>query len=295
MPLTPTAVADSLVGYALATSLLTTGEWNATDALGLTLACGVSVLAYWFGMATNDVLDFRKDRELAPGRPLPSGALGLRAAMIVAAVLLSGAYVVAAFARVLPALWALVVLILVYNAGGKRVPVLGNLLMGSCRAANLLLGASAVAGVSILDVLRSPQLVAAAAVLGLYIAAVTAISVLEDRAHDSRRLLRLAGLLLIFPIGVLVPGWRSLGAWLNGGVFMAYLWGSVRMAEAESTRASGETHPAALVVRRGLGALYFVDAGLLWWHDLAVPAAAVYALFGLGWYWMRWWVQSGQS
>ena len=75
------------------------------------------------------------------------GSLGAADLLILAAAfaaLLGAAGVGAGFLVSAPAGWmaaVLALLALLYDAGTKWVPVLGNIVMGSCRSANLLLGA----------------------------------------------------------------------------------------------------------------------------------------------------------
>ena len=46
------------------------------------LITATSVLLYTFGMALNDLIDRRRDSQLAPSRPLPSGRISVRAARL---------------------------------------------------------------------------------------------------------------------------------------------------------------------------------------------------------------------
>lgn len=287
-PLTPTALADSVAGFALALATMTGATFQPTD---LALACSVSVLSYWFGMATNDVLDRHKDRRSTPERPLARGTLSVLHAVILCVALLATATILAAAAEILVVSLALVAVIMAYNGGGKRIPVAGNLLMGSCRSLNLLVGAAAVDGVPARSVFTSPVLLWAAGVLGVYIALVTAISVLEDRPYRRTPLTLLCGLLVCFPVGLGVVGPSHPGAWVNAILFIALVARAYRLP-AESSVTPNSPHPAKAVVRQGLAGLYFIDAGLLWWYGLEVAAATVYGLFVLGWLWRRWWVQS---
>ena len=92
LPLTPTALADSMAGYAIAATLHGEGfPVTAFSSPRLALVLIVSVLTYWLGMATNDIFDIRRDRRIAGTRPLPSGALGLRGAIIFSVLLFMGA------------------------------------------------------------------------------------------------------------------------------------------------------------------------------------------------------------
>src|SRR5439155_720032 len=69
-PLVFTAIADSAAGYLAASFQLEIGT--------LTLLAVSSAGLYFFGMALNDIADRERDKQLAPGRVLPSGRLSLR-------------------------------------------------------------------------------------------------------------------------------------------------------------------------------------------------------------------------
>src|SRR4051794_16424057 len=58
---------------------LSTSIWMAVASVGL----------YTFGMSLNDIIDRRRDAQLAADRPLPSGRIGLAAAHVVCALLLA--------------------------------------------------------------------------------------------------------------------------------------------------------------------------------------------------------------
>src|ERR1700728_1157585 len=47
----------------------------------------VSIGLYGFGMSLNDIIDWRRDRQMSPNRPLPSGRIGLGTAHVVCALL----------------------------------------------------------------------------------------------------------------------------------------------------------------------------------------------------------------
>jgi 4-hydroxybenzoate polyprenyltransferase len=49
----------------------------------------MSVGLYGFGMSLNDIIDHRRDRQISPNRPLPSGRIGLRGAHVIAAGLIT--------------------------------------------------------------------------------------------------------------------------------------------------------------------------------------------------------------
>jgi len=302
--LTPTALADSLAGFGLAAAIL---ESPAPPRVLLLLPL-VSVCLFSFGMLTNDLLDLERDRRLAPSKPLPSGRVRTSRA-IVAGVLLAAAAIALSLrcSAWLPTV-GVIVLALLYNAGGKRVPLLGNLLMGGCRAGNLLVGAAAASTplapaaseapppshLVVPDALREGPVLAAAAIVGLYVAGVTAVSVLEE--HPERRR-RLWWTVALFPFAalalpVLRPG--SIACWIGWAVLevaiLRVLW---RMR-----RAPRGVPPAAVFVRGALGAIFLVDAAALWTlapstREVLIPGVALYVLALLAWWWKHRWLQSG--
>jgi 4-hydroxybenzoate polyprenyltransferase len=287
--LTPTAPADSLAGWAIASSL------SDTDPAWIRLigAMVASICLYWTGMVTNDIFDVSKDRRLAPGKPLASGAISLGSAVAVAIVLGIGGLVAAAIsAAFLPAVAVLAASVL-YNGGGKRVPVIGNLLMGSCRAGNLLLGASAAVGHSV--AVSEGAVVIAAIGIGLFISGVTAVSLLEDRPYRALYfyLLTLPVVLLVLAIGALSA--ERPGVWIHVVLVVWLLFRAIRGGAARLL----PIHPAAVFVRGALASLQFFDAALV--AAFAAPGtvssiaiATLYALGLGGWLWKRRWLQSGQ-
>ena len=85
--LAPGAMADSYAGLVLV-SLESDASPTAGTFVGTALT---SVCLYAFGMVSNDLLDLRKDRREAPGRPLPSGRVSTSSAVLLAGALLGAA------------------------------------------------------------------------------------------------------------------------------------------------------------------------------------------------------------
>ena len=84
MALVFTAIADTQAALLLATTAPHAGKWGVSlPQLAsllhpwrmLTVAI-ISVGLYGFGMSLNDIIDRRRDRQISPGRPLPSGRVG---------------------------------------------------------------------------------------------------------------------------------------------------------------------------------------------------------------------------
>lgn len=96
---------------------------------------------YVFGMTLNDVMDLRRDRALAPTRPLAAGRLRPATALMTALVALLIAVAASVPLGMMPALFCLgcAGLIVLYDGGLKYVPGVGLLLLGLIRAANMLI------------------------------------------------------------------------------------------------------------------------------------------------------------
>jgi len=140
---------------------------------------------YGGGLLLNDLADLAEDRRERPSRPLPSGAASPRAVLVVLLLLFAGA--LALCWRVDRSTFAtggaLLLAIVLYNVRTKRLPVVGAVNMGACRALSMLLGATAVSHGDLTFPLllngRLDHLAAAAIVLGAYIAAVTHLARFE--------------------------------------------------------------------------------------------------------------------
>lgn len=280
-----TAASDIVAGAGLAL-----GDAGSRGALGrIAAACLASGFIYSFGMVTNDIFDRRRDRERFPHRPIPSGRVSPGRAWAIAAVLLvAGLGTASVIGRsALASGVALVLLVLSYNIGGKHLPVAGSVLMGSCRAANLLLGGAAATG-SVDRLLGSTATLAGALFVGAYIAAVTSLSLLEDRPFSTRPFIIRALVLLLFPAAI--TAWRptaptaaTAAAW--AAILVLGLADAFRFTPGDNT-----AHPADRFVRRALGGIFFADAGVLFASDRP-GGYAILALFvihvGLTTLWFR--------
>lgn len=138
-----TAFADIFLGTLVA------GSWAVCPGACLCLLAASGCL-YLGGMVWNDFFDYAEDLRERPFRPLPSGQISRRVAFWLGIVLLATGVifaVVAGFGRAGWSAWplgiaaALVGMILLYDGGAKRTPF-GPLVMGTCRALNVLLGLS---------------------------------------------------------------------------------------------------------------------------------------------------------
>jgi 4-hydroxybenzoate polyprenyltransferase len=187
LPAVFTAVADVLCGWLLANAALVPN----TDRLpkfSLPLLLLASCGLYLAGMVFNDVCDARVDAVERPQRPIPSGRVSRRGAVLLGVVLMGGGIAAAAGVSAASLKIALLLAgaILLYDAVLKRLwdwhlgllPMLG---MGSCRLLNVMLGASTLVPPFLWS---KPQLLVAGA-LGIYVAGITWFA--RHEAEQSRR------------------------------------------------------------------------------------------------------------
>ncbi len=174
-----TVPGDPLAGYLLAC--------YGTVVPLIALPIFASLCFYAAGLLLNDLADLAEDRAERPTRPLPSGGAS-RGAVVAAMVALAvGGLVLCAIAG----LWplgvgvALLITIVTYNLGMKRVSVVGALNMGVCRGLSLLLGATVVPHGDLTIPLmvhgRLDHLVVAFLLVTLFIAAVTNLARFETK------------------------------------------------------------------------------------------------------------------
>ncbi|MFK5973556.1 MAG: UbiA-like protein EboC [Flavobacteriaceae bacterium] len=198
----PTAAADILAGVAIA-AFFTLEEVGvvAVDAFyehSFLLVCA-SIFLYAGGVVLNDFFDFKIDQIERPERPIPSGLVSLRSAMVFGIVLLCIGMVLAFFVATLCGIiaFALALCIVLYDAFSKKHTVIGPLNMGVCRGLNLILG------MSILGVINFWWF----AIISIaYIFAITLISRGEVHGKNKNHIV-LAGVLyagVIFAVGGIV-------------------------------------------------------------------------------------------
>jgi len=179
-----TAPGDPLAGALLAGVALGSGLRLVPAILGAVAGFAL----YACGIVANDALGADEDARERPDRPIPSGRISRRTAMIVA-FLLNGLALAAAACAGLPALAVAIVLsanIWAYNARARTLPGVRPFAMGACRGLSLLLGA-ATAGAAALA--SAPVLIAAVG-LTLHVAAITAIASHEVGPEGGVRLPR---------------------------------------------------------------------------------------------------------
>jgi hypothetical protein len=144
MALVFTAVADAtctlLLSAAARAEADRTSLSSQIDPRQVLALVGVSVGLYGFGMSLNDIIDRRRDQQISPARPLPSGRVGLVAAHVVCGLLIALALAAGAYYARLAGDWRSVVLvgwtamlIAFYDLAGKYLVALGLVSLGLIR------------------------------------------------------------------------------------------------------------------------------------------------------------------
>ncbi|MBM3988884.1 MAG: hypothetical protein FJ294_13120 [Planctomycetes bacterium] len=248
LSLAPSALADAAAGLALG------GAGALPAARETALALAASACVYHGGMVLNDWADRDEDRVARADRPIPSGAIAARTALLAGLLLVAASIALAALVAPRAGLWmaGLAALVLAYDFIG-RGPLRGPFLLGACRAANLGFGVFVARelglGHSELEPAFAPLFVA---LYFVYVASVSVVARLEDVSSDAavgnlpRWALGLASLaLLSLPCwhateGLVVPRWSSLGlAALAAGALLREVARSGPWTRADAGRATG--------------------------------------------------------
>lgn len=107
-----------------------------------------SATLYGFGIIFNDYFDYTIDKKERPERPLPSGRISKRTAVIYGVILLLIAFALSYLTSLTSLMIAAILsfTILLYDRFAKHHYFYGPLTMGICRSLNLLLGFSLING-----------------------------------------------------------------------------------------------------------------------------------------------------
>lgn len=138
-----TSVADIIAGVALSGISFSFGI---SFLEMLFLLCFSSIGLYGGGVVFNDIFDAKLDSIERPERPIPSGKVTLKNAIILGILLLMIGLIFAYFVSSISFVIALLIgiLALFYDKFGKHLTIFGPINMGLCRGGNLLLGISIV-------------------------------------------------------------------------------------------------------------------------------------------------------
>ncbi len=240
-----TAIADIVAGYLMVRGFAV--DWF--ELAGLVVA---TTGIYGAGCVLNDCCDLEIDRRERPHRPLPAGLVSPRAALALAIFMFAMGLAGAALAgpRSFVIAIGIILLVIVYDTGAKQHDVAGPLVMGGCRAGNLLLG-------------MSPHLPVALPLFFplvnfVYIALVTRLSGREiSGVVGGRAGAALIGIAAIVLLGVILVGGGAIQP-----AALVYLAMLVVLTLPALARAIREQTPAA--VQEAVGALIlalpFLDA-----------------------------------
>ena len=206
LPLAPTAMWDAAACMALGLTFAGRGL-GSVEPLAWVLLVTTSLLVYAAGMAANDFADRKRDVELAPTRPLPSGEIRPGGALALVLVCVAGAIAIgggAAGSR--EAVIAAVLLAGLYDFRTKHGLVGGALTMGLVRFANASVGVIPLvqSGAAPVEALLGP------AAIGLYSAAVTVLSTTEETEAPGRKIATRLLATLAFLIAGVLP-WLAVG------------------------------------------------------------------------------------
>jgi hypothetical protein len=142
MALVFTAISNSLA------ALLIWAKWRGDDDYlsflnpwQIVAVCIISIGLYGFGMSLNDIIDRRRDRQIAAHRPLPSGRIGLFSAHVICAMLGLAALVAGIYLSQYPNAGTLSLVLLIWTAGlitfydfaGKYLAAPGLITLGLIR------------------------------------------------------------------------------------------------------------------------------------------------------------------
>ncbi len=284
-----TALADIMMGYMVAASPFQVGFRSPSFVGGLVSLLVASAALYTAGMVWNDYFDVEQDRRERPDRPLPSGAVSLRAAFSLGVgLVLVGNLAALVAGRVvlvgtwLPSVIAMVLtgMILAYD-GLLKSTWLGPVAMGGCRVLNVLLGMSLVeGGVGS----WSAGHWAIALGLGVYVMGVTLFA--RSEASGGTRGGLMAGV-AIMSVGIVVLGsfHRLLPAELRDRIPQEWVWwGLLALVAFPVLRhaAFAVAHPRPVVIQRAVGVailtVIVLDASICLIVVGRVPAVATIAL-----------------
>ena len=198
-----TVPGDILAGFSLAIYFAQNQHVNITGQLivKLSILCAISVLIYAAGLIDNDLRDIERDKIYRSSRPLPSEKISedIAGKVMIACMLVS---IIAVFllannlySPTFRVAGGLIAAVLLYNRIKTRSKPIAAVLMGTCRGANILLGASLLGWSGVQGA------VIYASAVAIYIGVVTFIASFE---HKKSGLPKLIGLLIraLIPIQI---------------------------------------------------------------------------------------------
>lgn len=143
-----------VMSFAVAVGIILSG-YNSLQWLNLVYGATTAFTLTGAAMAVNDYYDFDIDRINEPERPIPSGAVSLKAALLVTCVLTAVGFVFAFAVSIFCLLFAVGawIIMVTYSTVGKRSGLAGNFLVSACVAAPFLYGSLVAVDTVVLNVL----------------------------------------------------------------------------------------------------------------------------------------------
>lgn len=254
-----TVPGDPLAGYLLASAAI--GSATPVDVWRPALVAVASLLLYAGGLLQNDYFDLAEDRRQRPSRPLPSGRANPRSAAVAGFAAASAGVLAAVVASPASGLASAILMAVMtaYNAGCKRVRIVGPLLMGGCRGLSLLAGAALLG----IGALRQPPVALSATGLLVLVAAITRIASRETETVWLGPRRWLPAIVLTIWLAFLSVSASLPHPWDRWIAFSLAAWAIIWMVYCGCLLAG---RPAPSVVQRTIGrfigGLLFVQAAL---------------------------------
>lgn len=257
-----TAISDVLAGAAISSLYLHGGGWQlaVSDLILLALS---TIGLYGGGVVFNDVFDAKLDAVERPERPIPSGKVPLRRAILFGTALFTLGVIAASFINIVSFIisGSIVFMCLVYDHWAKHHVVAGPIAMGLCRGLNLFLGMS-------LFTEALPQVWALSFIPLIYVAAITIIS--RGEVHGGKRLpLLFAALLYAIVIGLVAyfGVLKSEGVGLGMAILLVFATviyiPLIKALKTEAASAIGKSVKYAVLALIFMNAIWVATTGLL--------------------------------
>jgi 4-hydroxybenzoate polyprenyltransferase len=182
-----TAVSNILPGYCIIVTAISFSFTN-VNLLYLTGLMVTSSLLYMTGIVLNDYFDIEIDKKERPTRPLPSGNVSKRKALIIAISSTIAANVISLAISWMSFVFALILtaIIIAYDSRLKHKTITGPITMSLARFVNVILGASPAFPMLLLSRESITMLLFIATTLFIYILSISILSKKEVSGKVTR-------------------------------------------------------------------------------------------------------------
>ena len=156
---------------------------STTNFDSLVLLMSTSGFLFMAGMVFNDYFDYNLDKKERPFRPLPSGAISKKFALILGIIFLIIANFISTFVGIQSFVITITMtcLILCYDSRLKRASVIGILCLATIRFLNVILGSSIVS--------FDPQIMYFALPIGVFVAAISILAKTETDISSAKTII----------------------------------------------------------------------------------------------------------